>query len=72
MKITKLTISKIERYPIAKSSMTTYLRHRFPRLHKQILKQTSFLDKFADDKKPISLYERLHCIKNGLHDRPKC
>ena len=72
MKLTKITINKIYAYPIAKSSITQYIRKHFKQLFRQIMQQTSFLDKFEQHNKKISLFERLYCIVNELTDRPKC
>ena len=72
MTITSITTKKIRQYPVARSSMATYLRHSLPRLYSQIMKQTQFLDKFANEKRNVSIYERLYCIEHNLDDRPKC
>lgn len=71
MKLTKTTIAKLRKCQIALSNLNRYLKNHYPRLHAQILKQTSFLEKF-ESKYPISILERLYCIEHDLSDRPKC
>ena len=72
MTFTKKTIQIILNSKISKSHLNFFMKRHYPRIHKQIHQQTLFLDKFENEKKKISIFERLYCIEHNLSDRPKC
>ena len=75
MVITKKITQLILKLNISRSNKCRYVRNHYHRIYKAILKQTSFLDKFAKDSSnpvEISIFERLYCIEHNLSDRPIC
>ena len=44
------------------------LRYRCPELYSELIKRTSFLDNEVQD----SLLGRIYCLRNNIHESPRC
>lgn len=59
---------------ISRDNTSRYMKNHFEKEYNELLKLTSFLDKFdsEDKNKKVSIFERIYCLEHNLSDRPKC
>lgn len=74
MKITHSIIQNLLNLPVSLSNLNRFIRHHYPLIYRQIVRQTSFLSQYSrkENLADISILERFYCIENNLTDRPLC
>ena len=57
---------------IYKSKRMIYLKNHHPEVLNEIFEKTKFLDDTNEKNIEITFQERMYCIENNLHKRPRC
>ena len=69
----KEIIEFVESLKIYKSKIPIYLKNHHENVYNEILSLTKFLDETnPGDKKGVTFQARMYCIRNNIHERPKC
>jgi uncharacterized protein len=74
MNISHNIIQSLLNLPVSLANLNRFIKHHYPLIHKQIIRQTSFLSQYSHEENlsDISILERFYCIENNLTDRPLC